>query len=123
MSDCGICLTGFDDGGCSEFIHTKIRKARKPHRCSECQKEIPISERYEHAVGKTDGDIWAYDTCLVCAEIAEAFYCDGRWWGGMLWEQMEEVIPEMTTGCLNRLTTAAAKAELIRRWNEWMFQK
>lgn len=121
MGDCGICLSGFD--GSSEFCHTEIRKARKPHKCSECNKEIPVGGRYEHATGKTEGDLWAYDTCMICAEIAEAFYCGGRWFGGMLWESMYEVLPEMTTGCLSRLTTAAAKEELVRRWNEWKFSR
>lgn len=121
MSDCGVCLTGYDDCGDTEFIRTEIRKARKPHMCSECGKVIPVGEKYEHADGKTDGDFWGYDTCLICAEIADAFYCDGRWFGGMLWEGMEEVFGKLTTGCLERLTTAAAKAELMRRWNKWRF--
>lgn len=122
MGDCGVCLTGFDvDCGETEFMRTEIRKARKPHTCSECGKIIAPGEKYEHATGKTDGDLWAYDTCLICAEIAEAFYCHGRWFGGMLWEGMHEVFGEMTTGCLDRLTTANAKAELMRRWREWKF--
>lgn len=120
MSDCGVCLTGYD--GDSEFFRTEIRKARKPHICSECEKGIQPGEKYEHATGKSDGDLWAFDTCLVCAEIAETFYCEGRLFGGMLWEEMGEYAFEhMTTGCLDRLTTAAAKAELVRRWNEWKF--
>jgi hypothetical protein len=120
VSDCGVCLSGFD--GYSEFCHTQIRKARKAHRCSECDKEILPGERYERATGKSEGELWDADTCLICAEIAKAFYCEGRWFGGMLWESMYEVFPEMTTGCLERLQTAAAKTELIRRWNEWKFE-
>jgi len=123
MSDCGVCLSGWDGDSYNEFCDQKIRKARKPHTCSECKKPISPGERYEHAVGKSDGDMWAFDTCLACAEIAEAFYCDGRLFGGMLWEEMREtVFPHMTTGCLDRLFTAAAKAELLRRWNEWKFR-
>ncbi len=34
----------------------------------------------------------------------------------------EYAFQEMTTGCLDRLTSAAAKAELMRRWNEWKFK-
>jgi len=119
MSDCGVCLTGYD--GDTDFCHTEIRKARKKHVCCECSKEILPGEQYERASGKSEGDFWDAETCMVCAEIAQAFYCDGRWFGGVLWEHMDEVLSEMTTGCLNRLKTARAKAELMKRWNEWKF--
>ena len=119
VSDCGVCLTGFD-GDC-EFCSVRVRTARKPNRCSECHKEITRGEKYEYAWGKSDGDFWTAITCLTCAEIAKTFYCDGRWFGGMLWDHMQDVFPEMTTGCLERLTSVAAKAELMRRWNEWKF--
>jgi len=123
MSDCGVCLSGGDGDGYTEFCQVVIRKARKPHECSECEKRIEPGEKYEHATGKTEGDMWVFDTCLVCAEIADAFYCDGRLFGGMLWEEMHDTaFPVMTTGCLDRLKTAAAKAELLRRWNEWKFR-
>lgn len=120
MSDCGVCIGVEPDGTC-DFIVQEIRKARKPHKCCECYKEIPIGERYEHARGKYEGEMWTAETCLVCAEIAEAFYCNGRMFGGELWQDMDEceVFEGMTTGCLDRLTTAAAKAELMRRWQEW----
>ena len=120
MSDCGVCIGVEPDGTCDFFVQ-EIRKARKPHRCCECNKEIQIGERYEHARGKFYGEMWNSDTCLICAEIAEAFYCNGRMFGGELWQDMDdcEVWQGMTTGCLDRLKTASAKAELMRRWQEW----
>jgi hypothetical protein len=122
VSDCGVCLTSGCEDGYNEFCSVRIRRAAKIHNCSECDKEIRIGERYEYATGRFDGDFWHETTCLVCAEIADAFYCDGRMFGGELWEQMvNTVFPIMTTGCFDRLTTAAAKADLMRRWNEWKF--
>jgi hypothetical protein len=118
--DCGVCIGGSIDEVC-EFIHIQDRKARKPHKCCECGKEIVKGEKYEHARGKCEGEMWSSETCLVCREIAEAFYCDGRMFGGELWEEMEYAYEAMTTGCLDRLTTVAAKTELMRRWNEWKF--
>ncbi len=122
MSDCGVCLTGAED--CStDFLTTKIRIARKVHHCCECAKLIQKGDKYERSSGKTDGDLWTFATCLICMEIASTFYCNGRWFGGLLWEEMQEyAFQEMTTGCLDRLTSAAAKAELMRRWNEWKFK-
>ena len=122
MSDCGVCIS-YDPEGYCEFCTQEIRKARKPKRCSECDKEIKVEEMYEHAAGKFDGDFWTAATCLICAEISEAFYCDGRMFGGMLWEEMEYCFEGMTTGCLDRLQTAAAKEELMRRWNKWKFEQ
>src|SRR6266851_3207530 len=111
MGDCGVCLTGYDsDYSSGDFCNVVVRKARKPHVCSECKKQILPGEKYEHAAGKSDGDMWFFDTCLVCAEIADAFYCEDRYFGGLLWEGMSDVYHAMTTGCFERLTTAAAKA-------------
>jgi hypothetical protein len=122
MSECGVCLTGGDDGGSTEFIHTRILCARQKIICCECGGAIEPGKKYEYAAGKTDGDFWNCKTCLVCAEIANAFYCQGRWYGGMLWEGMDEIWESFTTGCLTKLKTAAAKAECIHRWREWKFR-
>lgn len=122
MRDCGVCLSRYD--GESDFVKSENRKAKKNYACSECGKVIPKGSLYEYASGKSEGQFWTFRTCLICAEIAEAFYCDGRLFGGMLWEEMNDYAFEnMTTGCLDRLTTAAAKEELVRRWNDWKFSK
>lgn len=99
-------------------------------KCSECGCNVPSGAQIEQADWYDgDGD---YDdeeqgitdrppifTCLVCAEIADAFYCEGRIYGGGLWDAMHEVMGELNTSCLNRLKTPAAKAELQRRWMKW----
>ena len=122
MNDCNCCI-GLEPEGYCEFSHVETRRARKPHKCCECHKEIAIGERYEHARDKFDGEMWTAETCLICAEIADAFYCNGRLYGGGLWDEMESCFESMTTGCLKQLTTAAAKAELMRRWNDWKFSR
>ena len=122
MSDCGVCIGGTPDEIC-EFMVVEDRKARKLHKCCECDKEILPGEKYEHVRGKCYGEMFTCKTCLVCREIANAFYCEGRMFGGELWEDMEYGYEVMTIGCLNRLTTAAAKAELQRRWQEWKFER
>jgi hypothetical protein len=121
LSDCGVCLYSECDG-ISEFFDCEVRTARKPHRCIECGKQIQPQEKYEYARGKFDGDFWDAHTCLPCAEIADAFYCDSRVYGGGLWENMEYVMGELTTSCFDKLQTPEAKAELRKRWMEWKFQ-
>jgi hypothetical protein len=32
---------------------------------------------------------------------------------------MEDVFEELTTGCLDKLTTVAARAYLVERWQIW----
>jgi hypothetical protein len=121
--DCGVCLTGYEDGSSDDFCRQEIRTARKPHVCCECGRPIAVGEKYERASGRCDGGMWSEKTCLVCAEIAETFYCGpgGRIFGGVLWEQMDEVLENMTLGCVAKLKTARAKQELVRRWNERKF--
>lgn len=115
MSDCGVCLPGFD--AWVEFSNKEIRTARKEYECGECGCKIAPGQKHEYASGKCEGEMWSQRTCLICAEIGEAFYCKGRTFGS-LWEDMNEVIGSLTIGCLNRLKTPEAKAELQRRWME-----
>lgn len=124
MRDCGVCLTLYDDGETIGY-QCRIVKASREWKCSECHGVIPKGSKYEIASGfrADDGNsFWQTKTCLICAEIAEAFYCSGRW-HGLLWDSMEKVWGELTTGCLTRLKTPEAKKELLRRWNEWKFTK
>lgn len=120
MSDCGVCVGGWD-GEPSEFIRVKHPRARKQHKCVECNKVIAVGERYEYSSGKSEGDLWDYRTCAVCAEIADAFSCDGRTYGGFFWDSFDEgeCWQALTTGCFAQLTTPEAKAELQRRWMKW----
>src|SRR5882762_4490119 len=65
MGDCGICLTA-DFDGTSEFFAGKVCKARKQHKCCECDKDIQTGEEYEYTSGKSDGEFWTARTCLIC---------------------------------------------------------
>lgn len=120
MSDCGVCLYAGESDGNGEFFNRKDVKARKTHVCHECGLVIQVGQKYEYAAWKYDGEFGDAKTCLICAEIGDAFYCDGRPYGmGDLWNQMREVMGELNSSCFDRLTTPAAKAELQRRWTKW----
>lgn len=120
MSDCGVCITR---GGESECLGYRcvIVKAGQDWECSECGRAIPKHSKYELAS-------WFYadhegfgncKTCLICAEIADAFMCGGRWHASSFWDWMEDAYEKLTTACFSRLKTPEAKAELQRRWMEW----
>lgn len=54
-----------------EFYYAEIRKARTEHKCSECFSPIHKGERYEHVLGKWDGDVSTFDTCDRCLALKE----------------------------------------------------
>lgn len=121
VGDCGVCIGGGDYDEPCDFWVQKMIKARKPHICSECTRIIQPSEVYERVSYKYDGDVCAVIICGFCSEIGCALSCEGRMLG-CLWEDVrEQVFPEMTTGCLAKLKTAAAKRFLLDKWNEWKF--
>lgn len=118
MSDCGVCVTtGYADE-CTGY-RCVIVKAGQEWSCSECGCKITKGTRYELASWFNDGSFGNCKTCIVCAEIAEAFQCGGRYHGENFWDCMEDVYDKLTTACFNKLRTPEAKAELRRRWIEW----
>ena len=117
MSDCGVCLSGGDDGVC-EFFSSRIVIARKSHRCDECRRTIVSGIRYEYVALKFDKSFETFNTCTQCVEIANAFYCDRRIIGS-LWEDMNEIMDQLTTSCFEKLSTAEAKLYLRERWMKW----
>ena len=121
MGDCGVCLSYGGDNECLGYRRI-ICKAGQEWHCSECGCAIPKGQKYELAswfyADRSDGS-GNCKTCLICAEIAEAFMCGGRWHSNSFWDHMESAFPKLTTSCFDRLTTVEAKSELRRRWMEW----
>jgi hypothetical protein len=118
MSDCGVCIGGYGYGECTGY-QRRIGKAGREWHCSECGCSMPKGTVYELASWFSYGSFGNAKTCLICAEIAEAFMCGARWHGGILWDSMDEVMGELTTSCFDKLKTPEAKAELQRRWMVW----
>lgn len=48
------------------------RKARKEHRCEECQRPIRPGERYIFHKGLSDGSWWQAKICSRCTRVREA---------------------------------------------------
>lgn len=118
MSECGVCL--YFDGDYAEFFSQKEVVGRKDYECSECDRVIPKGAKHQVASMKCDGDFSSYRTCLVCAEIREAFCCEGEMFGGIFWSDMEDYgFPEMTRGCLAKLKTQEARRYFAQRYREW----
>jgi hypothetical protein len=124
MSDCGVCLGGYDTDGCAEFHEVRWPKARKEHQCVDCNRKIRPGEVYQRFAGKYDGEFYYETTCRICVEIRNAFTCaEYDQVGpppGELWSDMQEVMfPRLTTACFDKLKTPEAKAFLRVRWMKW----
>lgn len=123
MSDCNACLSSWD-GDEAEFYLEQVVTARKYHVCYECAEIIPIGAKYEYVSGKWSGDFACYRFCLMCSEIGTALTCDGGRVFGNLWEDVhDQVFPEMSQACIDKLTTVAAKKVLTEKWKEWKFKR
>lgn len=58
-----------------DIYDRNLRKARKEHRCIECNGIIRVNERYEHVKSLFDGHWYTYHTCMPCANIARSLGC------------------------------------------------
>ena len=70
--------------------HTKPR-ARKAHKCGECNRTIEPGETYERTAGVADGYFETYITCEQCVAVREwlAKVCSG-WVYTMVGEDLQE---------------------------------
>lgn len=119
MSECGCIYMGIDDAG-PEVVTT--RTARKEHKCCECRMVIAVGQRYEVRAQFNDGRAFQNKTCLPCAEIRNAFFCEG-WYYGSVWSDIESALFDrgpLNSACLDKLSTVDAKQFLQRRWMDWV---
>lgn len=60
-------MCSIDDGERFAIYESKRRKARKPHHCSECRRQIEAGETYFWGRGLLPGDgWWATKICAHC---------------------------------------------------------
>jgi hypothetical protein len=117
MSDCNVCIGG-DDYEPWDFYSEDLVKARKPHRCCECDRDIGKGAVYERISGKCDGYIETYKTCMDCRHIRKGLAC-GPVGLTMLWDEIGQVFDEFrNTACLLKIKTPSAKAYFLQRWRE-----
>src|SRR5271167_465512 len=89
VGDCGVCIGGDSDGEYCDVSEHKIVKARKPHKCLECDRTIAAGDDYERIKQLYDGGWSTWEVCLICSEISIAFSCAGRIIGN-IWEDIHD---------------------------------
>jgi len=88
--DCACVYVDTDCDG--PTVHTaEKRKARKPHKCTECRRVISHGETYLHEKGLWEGRWETYKTCAECLEIRNEFFCDGWLYGEVMTDFREYV--------------------------------
>lgn len=120
MSDCGVCIGG-GDYDMPAFCSESYLKARKPHKCCECYREIPKGAEYERVTGKWDR-VSTYKTCMDCVNIRRGLSC-GSWCYTMLWEDIREIFSSVNISCLDKIKTPSAKAYFLDQWHKWKFEE
>lgn len=96
-----------DDGDKAKVATTKVRTARKTHKCNECNGQIAIGEKYEINRGLF-GDGWSeFKTCSICKEIRDHFLCG--WYYGGVWEELDSYFmdEDFPLSCLSELSKPA----------------
>lgn len=108
-----MCM--IDDAYWCDFEVTEYPRARKEHRCGECDRTIQRGERYRRTVQKFEGDVSAWKMCAHCEAAASYLveHCNGYLVGGVredLEEHWNARVPD------DRLFLGRAIVGMRRRW-------
>lgn len=127
MNECSCVYVDADLGPAQWRIGPYTRRARKRHKCSECDREIIPGEKYEYLVARWSDMRKAdtYRTCRDCLSVRDVFYCEG-FFHEMVWEMLRDHIREaegqIDLDCLIGLTPAGRErvCEIIEEcWEDF----
>lgn len=119
----GYCDVNFsdasDDADPLEFCDSRVVKARKEHKCSECGGTIAAGETYRSVAYKFEGEFGSDKVCDPCREAAGEF--EYHIVGGSLWMMFAEEWDQGAhiQACINRLESARAKEHMRQQWIKW----
>lgn len=84
-------MCAIDDAEGWQFGSIEQRRARKPHCCIECGREIAAGEQYQYARGYYDGSWYTYRSCRNCtaARTWLVIECGGSLFHGLS-EELQE---------------------------------
>ena len=121
MSVCDVDFSDVSDDAdpVGFFERTTIKRAKKDHICDDCCETIPAGASYERISYRFEGEFTMDRICANCRETAGEF--SHYVFGGLLWPNFEEQWDSGSPlqACLNRLSSASAKAHMHRRWQAW----
>ena len=117
--ECGCSIDIDCDGGGPECGTIKDRKARKEHKCCECNRTILKGEVYRDESGIWEGKPDCFKTCKDCLSVRDVYFCGFEY--GRLWECLTEEIREsdMLDGRLKSVTVKACFDILGIHQDKW----
>lgn len=71
-----------------KYFQARFIKARKEHRCNDCDATIKPGEMYEKITGYSDNEWFTHKQCRVCRQIQRDYGC----YIGELREQVQELL-------------------------------
>lgn len=119
--DCAAFDADVDDFSVILITHTP--KARKPHKCGECNRTIEPGEKYLLEKELYDGNVSTCKTCWDCKSVRD--HLVGSFYWGQMWELVEECIDDCGSNQpwskIGNLTAAAKRrvcAIIDRLWED-----
>ena len=104
------CTVGVEIDDYCILLSNKFVKARKEHKCNECNRAIPIGEEYFKEATVYEGHFQGHKTCEDCYSIRQVFFSSGWYWGDICM-MMEEFIyncrGDISVSCILQLTKPA----------------
>lgn len=63
-----------DYGEPIEMYNAKLVRARKAHRCGECDDTIAVGDLHEVVTGRCDGEWLSHRTCARCCNVRKDYF-------------------------------------------------
>jgi hypothetical protein len=87
------------------------RKARKGHKCYECNGAILAGQAYFYHTVFGGGSASNYKVCLDCQSVIWQFFNNG-WWFGSVWDSLNDYVNEnwrndLPSSCICKLSPPA----------------
>ncbi len=86
MFDSCICINPDDT---ATLLGRRQRKARKRHKCGECNHTIHPGQMYEADAIVFEGEFTIHKTCILCVRVRNSLFECGWYYGGV-WEDVHE---------------------------------
>lgn len=105
-----MCIADYGGYDGPDFSQSKQIKARKPHKCGECHREIAPGESYERHVSMYEGSASTNKTCSHCLVLADWLgdNCDGYLFTRVI-EDFEEHAGEYNRDDIRQLAAMARR--------------
>lgn len=87
-----------EDGERATVFHAALVRARKAHRCYECNRTIAPGDRYERSVALFEGSWDSTAVCLKCNAIRQAWHdVEGCWapYGSLRGDILDDCLREL----------------------------